>query len=160
VTVYCPNCHTRIVTRKTAKADKRAKRKSDDALIRSWIIGRSAGTCENCGKWGGETLQVDHFFGRSRDRSLSGCWALCVDCHFEKTNNRPSRAIWIQRFMFRAIALGHKPAVAKCLALIAKDEGKRAGRVSSTGSAEDNWRAEAAVNEVCPVPAPRPGNKR
>ena len=133
--MHCPHCGGLIVTRKTAKADKRANRKSDDALIRSWIIGRSGGKCENCGAWRGESLQIDHFFGRSRDRSYSGCWGLCADCHYDKTNNRPSRSVWLETFLIHSTELGNESTAAKCRALLAKAEGKRAGRVSSTGSA-------------------------
>lgn len=82
--------------------------------IRSAVLARAAGVCE-CGC--GDPLvlsfdgvaELDHFFGRARvPEAVSNCWALRRNCHGEKTDNRPSAASWLQKFIAHANRHGYE----------------------------------------------------
>jgi hypothetical protein len=60
---------------------------------------------ERCGR---PAHERDHFWGRARDESVEGSWALCVLCHRAKTENRPSRWYWLWSFGAHAARLGYR----------------------------------------------------
>lgn len=65
--------------------------------LRAAVFLRADGHC-----WLGDAGQLDHQFGRGAGRpaqSLENCWALHAECHNNKTNNRPSAAYWLERFV-------------------------------------------------------------
>ena len=71
--------------------------KAADRKVYAAVVDRANGLCETqCGH-GAE--QVDHFFGRRRGTAVAGCWYLCSFCHREKTDNNPSAAAWLERFI-------------------------------------------------------------
>lgn len=66
---------------KPSKVDRRERkdrRIDSDAKVRAIVMHRAAGRCECCGAEG-MPLEHDHFWGRARDRSVEGSWALCGD---------------------------------------------------------------------------------
>lgn len=72
------------------------------AAIRRQVMYRAAARCENpdCER---EThaLEMDHWHGgpdRQRLEAVETCWGLCVACHRARQANRPSAAIWNDRF--------------------------------------------------------------
>jgi hypothetical protein len=68
--------------------------------IRAAVFVRAGGWCEcKCGRRLTENSQLDHAFGRSRaPESVATTWALRIECHDQKTQNRPSAAHWLKRF--------------------------------------------------------------
>jgi hypothetical protein len=112
---------------KVARAERKAASRDEDAGVRGAVMTRAMGRCECCGS--PEALEVDHFFGRARDRSVTGCWGLCSQCHRDKTDNRPSRKWWLGRFQRHALFYGYGTKAEGVNALIAKDEGKHPPRI-------------------------------
>lgn len=86
--------------------------------IRAAVCKRAEGACEHCGAWvglNGETGEADHFEGRSAGRpqeSVENVWLLCGGvtkpngCHFQRTNNNPSAAYWLEKFIGHCIKHG------------------------------------------------------
>ncbi len=68
--------------------------------IRRYVFARANGICEcGCGKPLDESSQLDHVFGRAKaEESIENCWALTLQCHDDKTNNRPNAARWCGNF--------------------------------------------------------------
>ncbi len=71
-------------------------------LIRREVVYRSGERCENpdCAR---ETrsVEMDHWHGgpdRKRLEGVETCWVLCVPCHRDRQANRPSAAVWNDRF--------------------------------------------------------------
>lgn len=59
-------------------------------------------------------LEFDHFFGRGKEpQSVENCWALCFDCHDDKTNNRPNAKAWLERFVNHCLEHGYMAAATK-----------------------------------------------
>lgn len=85
--------------------------------LRAAVFARADGNCEGpCGGYvSEETGHLDHFFGRAKaEETLENCWALCVTCDDNKTNNRPFRlgsthgaADWCDCFYEHSIKLGN-----------------------------------------------------
>ncbi len=70
--------------------------------LRGAVFVRANSHCEGCGRWINphESAHLDHFFGRSKvPEAPSNCWGLCIACDDAKTNNRPSAAFWLKRFI-------------------------------------------------------------
>lgn len=89
--------------RKRREAKKKTHREEIGA-IREAVLQRAKGVCEACNNTCGD-LEVDHFFGGSRRRSLQSettCWALCPGCHREKTRNVPNASHWLTIFTIHA----------------------------------------------------------
>lgn len=89
-----------------AKSEKRAKKASkrgETAAIREACEKRAEGFCEcGCGiplTGPGRRAELDHFFGRRVPQSVRTCWLLTYQCHWEKTDNSPSAAYWLRRFI-------------------------------------------------------------
>ena len=122
--ISCPHCGGPVATRKDAKASKRQAKRDADASVRRLVMARSRGRCEACGEWRGDDLELDHFWGRSRDRTPFGCWALCSGCHAVKTRNQPSRLWWLERFRKHVSPLAVAQII-KCDEAVAKVAGKR-----------------------------------
>lgn len=63
-------------------------------------MARAGNVCEcGCGHRG--PLDLDHYFGGSKKRSMESvetCWALTGACHSQKSDNYPSAAVWAERF--------------------------------------------------------------
>ena len=79
--------------------------------VRARCVERSGGNCENgdCGKWAGEALHADHFFGRARImESLATVWMLCPTCDFMKTTNRPNRSAWLGAYLTHCLKYGYE----------------------------------------------------
>ena len=71
-----------------------------NADLRLQIVTRSGLRCE-CGcKRAAVRGEMDHFFGRAKaEETLATLWWLRVECHHEKTENKPSRAFWLLKFI-------------------------------------------------------------
>lgn len=88
--------------------------------LRADVFTRADGNCEGpCGGYiSAETGHLDHFFGRAKaPETLENCWALCVTCDDNKTNNRPFRlgstigaADWCDLFYEHALKHGYHEA--------------------------------------------------
>lgn len=87
----------------------RATKREETAAIRSACVIRSGGKCEVCGTIGGHhRLELDHFFGRGKvPQSTRNCWMLCELCHHQKTNNKPTAAVWLTHFIAHAEKYGY-----------------------------------------------------
>lgn len=65
--------------------------------IREAVFRRARYQCENdCGC---KAAHMDHFFGRRIPQSEANCWALCVQCDRDRTDNRPAAAYWCRAFV-------------------------------------------------------------
>lgn len=75
-----------------------------DADIYMAVAARANNHCENgnCGVSPStfNPLELDHFAGRKHQAEQEyNCWLLCRNCHFAKTNSKPSAGVWFQRFI-------------------------------------------------------------
>lgn len=72
--------------------------------LRAAVFERADGICEcGCRQPLRDSGQLDHQFGRAKvEGAIDNCWALTVQCHDDKTNNRPNAAHWLRRFMVHA----------------------------------------------------------
>lgn len=67
--------------------------------VRAAVFARAKGKCEACCRPLGESGHLDHFWGRAKaPTNVETCWALCLRCDYEKTNNRPSAINWLRRY--------------------------------------------------------------
>lgn len=110
--------------KKTAR--KNAAKAKDTKAIRAAVMERAGGRCEHCG-WAFQPFnpgELDHFFGRARAESVETCWALCRDCHREKTQNDPSAVHWLESFAELAEGLGYTYSAARARDLLRKHEAK------------------------------------
>ena len=90
--------------RRTEKAKKRAEKNAETAAIREAVFKRARGFCEvpGCGNifTTFDPGELDHFHGRIRvKQSVESCWAICRADHRAKTDSRPSRAFWLEKFI-------------------------------------------------------------
>ena len=66
--------------------------------IREAVFERAGGLCEACEF--SRSLSMDHYFGRGKEpQSVANCWALCLKCDREKTENKPSASYWLANFI-------------------------------------------------------------
>ena len=84
---------------KRTAAKKRSKRKETSSIYEE-VAKRAGGLCECCTS---SLLtfrpELDHFTSRRHGQSVETCWMLCSACHREKTDNSPSAAWWLERFI-------------------------------------------------------------
>lgn len=79
--------------------------------LRDAVYARARGRCE-CGcnarldvsatrnLFSERSRELDHFFGRSKvGATVETCWVLSRRCHRAKTENKPSRSVWLSRFI-------------------------------------------------------------
>lgn len=75
--------------------------------IRHAIFLRCRYACEHCGlSVTEESGHMDHFWGRGAGRpaeSTSTTWFLCQRCDQNKTVNRPSNTVWLERYRAHCI---------------------------------------------------------
>ncbi len=93
-----------------AKRSKKKREKSKDTKsIRALVMERARGRCECClMDIGEDRLQLDHMFGRVRQKqSVSNCWALADLHHMGKTNNVPTAETWLTKFLGHALRHGY-----------------------------------------------------
>lgn len=96
-----PKKSVRLAHKRVA-AKKRTKR-AETKDVWTAVMDRALGACEACQAQAGPKLQLDHFFGRVRvPQSERNCFALCPACHREKTDNVPSAAHWLEKFVAHA----------------------------------------------------------
>jgi hypothetical protein len=97
-----------------AKAEKRASKVSAWKSVKAAVRARSGGKCEM--RWlpeegGGYCIlpaaSTDHFWGRAREESVESCWHLCATHDREKTENIPTRVLWLRRFYMHAFRNGY-----------------------------------------------------
>jgi 5-methylcytosine-specific restriction endonuclease McrA len=83
---------------------KRATKKAKRQGVRALVMARAEGRCEHCdaAETNFSPLELDHFFGKARSESAETCWALCRQCHRNKTDNTPSAASWLMAFITHA----------------------------------------------------------
>jgi len=91
---------------KKARESKREAKRDRTAAVRELVMHRARGQCEFCTATSA-ALELDHFAGRARSESVESCWALCFSCHRAKTNNAPSAAYWLERFISHCERLGN-----------------------------------------------------
>lgn len=83
--------------------------------IRAACVERSEGRCEGCGKWAGESLHADHFWGRAKaDETEGNVWMLCPRCDDEKTRNYPSNAFWVLLFRSHSVLHHYEEQIYRC----------------------------------------------
>lgn len=104
-------------------------------VIRAQVFERARGKCEACKRPVGESGHLDHFFGRAKaPTALETCWALCLQCDDDKTNNRPSAIAWLRLFWVHCRVWGYeasaKRAETKALTLKAKGLAGPVGRAA------------------------------
>jgi 5-methylcytosine-specific restriction endonuclease McrA len=94
----------------TREKKKREKAKDTKSIVAECAV-RSPDVCEcGCGVvfTPAAHAQLDHFFGRVRAKqSAQNCWRLRPECHRAKTNNQPSAAYWLQKFVKHAEKHGY-----------------------------------------------------
>lgn len=77
--------------------------------IRAAVMDRARGRCEACGERA--ALALDHWLGgigrRRQMESVETTWALCGECHRDRTENRPSAADWNRHFEAHARRHGY-----------------------------------------------------
>lgn len=79
--------------------------------VRAAVVTRAGGFCEACCRYVGDEGHADHFFGRAKaEESAATVWLLCLQCDDAKTHNRPSAAVWLERFTLHASLHGYKEA--------------------------------------------------
>ncbi len=107
-----------VAARKVKRAKKATKREQTSA-IRFAVAERAHGKCECCGQFlvfanGVSYSEMDHFWGRAKAvQSAQNCWMLCRDCHYLKTNNDPSAAHWLNKYLDHSITHGHSREASK-----------------------------------------------
>jgi 5-methylcytosine-specific restriction endonuclease McrA len=106
------------------RLDRKDAERIARAAVREVCVERAGGRCEACGEIHGAALQMDHFWGRARDESIQSCWMVCPKCHFDKTNNRPSRGVWLGGFSLFCERYGYAGELAKCDRAIVLDAAK------------------------------------
>ncbi len=80
--------------------------------IREAVFKRAENICEACHDEA--AMAMDHFFGRAKaPQSAANCWALCCDCDFRKTYNRPSSAHWQRLFIAHTEKHGYETEAAR-----------------------------------------------
>jgi 5-methylcytosine-specific restriction endonuclease McrA len=111
----------RSAPRLAAKAGKRSTEKATEKANREAVMARADFRCERItsdprdppgqrGKperCGMRATERDHFWGRARDESVEGSWALCTHCHRAKTENKPDRWYWLWSFYEHAKQRGY-----------------------------------------------------
>lgn len=71
-----------------------------DAVARRAALRCECGCDHRFGPFLVEQPTLDHAFGRANVKeSDASCWMLRRDCHNSKTNNRPSAAVWLAKFI-------------------------------------------------------------
>lgn len=85
--------------------------------VRAAVVLRSQGFCEACFRFCGDEGHLDHAFGRAKaEETVENCWYLCgpstdrPGCDDDKTNNRPSARVWLERFGLHASLHGYADA--------------------------------------------------
>lgn len=97
----------RSLPRRRAAREERQARSGATVAVRQAVVTRAAGRCEACGvDLPGPMGEMDHFFGRARSENVETCWFLCRECHQFKTDNFPTRSIWLRRFRTHAMKYG------------------------------------------------------
>lgn len=82
---------------------------------------RARNVCEcGCGRYiNAEQGHLDHFFGRGKvAQTEANCWALTIFCDHRKTNNDPTRAYWLRKFIAHAEKHGFGPEAERAAAAI------------------------------------------
>lgn len=100
--------------RKT-EAKRRAKRTETSAIYDA-ADDRAAGRCEACGLLfeTSDGPELDHFRGRGKaQQTIENCWLLHRTCHHQRTNNSPSAAYWLERFIIHADKHGYAAEAAR-----------------------------------------------
>lgn len=84
------------------------------AELRNQVLQRAAGKCENprCRKDLHKAgVEVDHWLGgggrRTQKQSIETCWALCVECHQDRTLNLPDAEAWNAHFQAHCAKHGY-----------------------------------------------------
>lgn len=97
---------------KAARETKAKTKREARADIREAVLKRADGRCEACatGFTPLNSAELDHFFGKARSEAVETCWALCRQCHAEKTDNEPSAADWLQYFVSHCGQFGYVSA--------------------------------------------------
>lgn len=90
--------------------------------IREAVFRRAGFACEACGE--NLACHMDHYFGRRVQQTERNCWALCMWCDRQRTENKPSAATWCLAFIEHATKHGYaaeaERAGARLLVLQAK----------------------------------------
>lgn len=101
------------VASREARVSRRAAKGYETDEIRRQVLERAGGACEVPGCYIiFSTLnpgELDHFHGRGKAKqSVENCWQICRGDHRNKTNNRPSAAWWLERFIAHAERHGYR----------------------------------------------------
>lgn len=86
--------------------------------IASAVLARAESCCEVCGStWFG--IELDHAEGRKVPDSVDTIWALCRDCHYQKTNSIPSAAWWLKKWAEHCQKHGYRASFEKAMRRLA-----------------------------------------
>lgn len=118
-----PKRYVRIAKQRKASGD--AAYDAETRGIYRRVAARANGRCEcGCGR---PAQEMDHFFGRTRvPQSVESCWMLFGSCHYAKTQSKPDRKYWIERFIIHCDNSGYREMVRTALAELQKVQAKEA----------------------------------
>ena len=123
------------------REQRRDERRATERANRAAVMERAGGACERetgepgrpLGPCGMAATERDHFWGRGRDESVEGSWALCRLCHRAKTENRPSRAYWLWSFARHAMRHDYVGQVEKLGRAMRLEEAQHPERAGGEG---------------------------
>jgi hypothetical protein len=132
------------------KAQRKDERRKVERANRDAVMSRSGGACERetgepgqpLGPCGMRATDRDHFWGRGREESVDGSWALCRCCHRAKTENKPSRAYWLWSFARHAMRHGYDGQVLRTMRAIQFEEAQHPEHALSEARAPRGGRQE------------------
>lgn len=102
----------RTLPRRKAAAVGHQEKTGARRALRTAAVTRAGGRCEATGvDLPARTLELDHMFGRARSENIETVWMLSPDAHQDKTENRPSRRWWLERFRRHAVLHGYGRAI-------------------------------------------------
>jgi len=103
-------------SRRELRQTKVKERGSLRSRLRAFGMERCGGNCEVCGRYFGEALHMDHYFGGSNKSrmekrfGLDCIWMICPTDHYAKTKNHPNRERWDCLFRDHCLRHGYDTA--------------------------------------------------
>lgn len=103
-----------IVHRQEVRAERTIHREETTGIY-DVVAARADGVCECEFGCNDSAEQMDHFVTRRHGQSVEGCWMLSARHHLQKTENRPSRLEWAERFYRHCLIHGYEAKAAETL---------------------------------------------
>jgi hypothetical protein len=107
---------TRAPDLKPTKGQRAATKAEKRRAVYDVVDTRASGYCEACflEKCAAPGVSRDHFWGRAREESVESVWKLCFACDRAKTENKPTRIWWLEKFRAHAVNHRYWEQAAKC----------------------------------------------